>query len=278
VSDKAIDAAKSAAEVAGGASLRTTPLFDKLSTADRIRAAKEKTERVVDHLLYLLALHENNAIVLYSPTLSSQIPTSRAANAFNVFQQGLHRIEIVRLCALWDTPDLAKENISTIIELVDHPEVIATLAEETSSHWRGMGARVYPTTDDPDLQALAEEAIQRSNEEFGEQQAQKAGEELRKAIADSRAILSSPKHASIMNLRDKHLAHSLSETRRERRVGPLPPMKYGDERDVLNATLPIVEALYCWVNGTSFSLEDSREIDRRNAIALWTRCTFNVVE
>jgi hypothetical protein len=86
-------------------------MFDKFSTAERVQMAKEKTKRVLDHLLYLLELHENNAIVLYSPTLSRQIPTSRAANAFNVFQQGLHQIEIVRLCALWDTPDLAKENI-----------------------------------------------------------------------------------------------------------------------------------------------------------------------
>jgi hypothetical protein len=37
-----------------------------------------------------------------------------------------------------------------------------------------------------------------------------------------------------------------------------------------------VEALYCWVNGTSFSLEDSRKIDRKNANALWEACTFNI--
>jgi hypothetical protein len=43
--------------------------------------------------------------VLYSDTLSSQIPTSFAANAFNVFQRGMHQFEIVRLCALWDSWD-----------------------------------------------------------------------------------------------------------------------------------------------------------------------------
>jgi hypothetical protein len=55
-------------------------------------------------------------------------------------------------------------------------------------------------------------------------------------------------------------------------------MKYGDEREVLSASLPIVEALFCWVNGKSFSFEDSREMDHRNATALWTRCTFKVVD
>jgi hypothetical protein len=71
-------------------------MFENLSVAERMRIAKERTQRVVDHLLYLLELHENNAIILYSTT-SSQIPASFAANAFNVFQRGMHQFEIVRL-------------------------------------------------------------------------------------------------------------------------------------------------------------------------------------
>jgi hypothetical protein len=252
------------------------PWFEKMTVPERVAAAKDKTRRVVDHAHYLLELHENNAIVLYSPTLSQQIPTSFAANAFNVFQQGMHQIEIVRLCALWDTADPAKENIPSVIELIDHPDVIEALAEETAAHWRGQGGAILNPPDDPELARLAEQAIERSNEQFGQEQAQKTRDELRKAIADSRTILASQKHASIMNLRDKHLAHSLSETRREKKVGPLPPVKYGDERDMLNATLPIVEALCCWVNGTSLSFDDSREIDRKNAKALWEACTFTI--
>jgi hypothetical protein len=77
-------------------------MFEDMTVPDRVKAAKEKTERVVDHLLYLLELHENNAIIVYSDTLSRQIPNSHAANAFNVFKRGVHQFEIVRLCALWD--------------------------------------------------------------------------------------------------------------------------------------------------------------------------------
>ena len=40
----------------------------------------------------------------------------------------------------------------------------------------------------------------------------------------------------------------------------VPPMKYGDEREVLSCSLAIVEAFYCWVNGKSFSFADSQEI------------------
>src|SRR5262249_27504083 len=105
-------------------------------------AAKKKTDRVVDHLLYLLELHENNSIILYSPTLSSQIPVSYAANAFNAFRRGLHQFELVRLCALWDSADPYKENIPTIIELIDQPDVIEALAQETLSGWSGAGGHI----------------------------------------------------------------------------------------------------------------------------------------
>ena len=76
-----------------------------------------------------------------------------------------------------------------------------------------------------------------------------------------------------MNMRDKHLAHSLETTRREK-DGPVQSMKYGDETELLNATIPIVERLYCWVYGSSFSIENSQEIDQNNAEALWTGCKF----
>jgi hypothetical protein len=248
----------------------------KMSVADRLRSAKEKTERVVDHLLYVLELHENNAIILYSPTLASQIPTSHAANAFAVFQRGLHRFEIVRLCAVWDSPEPEKENIPTIIELIDHPEIIETLAQESGAPWKGSSGHCFNPSDDPELRALEIEGLRQCNEEFGEEQSRRARAELRKAIDDSRAILASPKHASIMNMRDKHLAHSLTETRRERKAGSIDPLKYGDERDMLNASLPIVQALFNWVSGKSFNFEDSRSIDRENAEALWGACIFNI--
>jgi AbiU2 len=243
-------------------------MFEEMSLADRLAMAKAKTSRVLDHVLYLLKLHENNAIVVYSPTLSSQIPTSFAAHAFNVFQRGMHQIEIVRLCALWDRAEAEKENILTVIELIDHPDVIESLGQETATHWQGNEVRLLNSPDDPELRELVLQEMRNSEKRFGEEQAQKARDGLRWAIAESRAILASPKYASIMNLRNKSLAHSLSETRREN-VGSVAPMKYGDERDVLEATLPIVETLYCWVAGASFSLRDSRNIHRKNAQALW---------
>jgi hypothetical protein len=246
-----------------------------LTIRERIGAAQAKIERIVDHLLYILELHENVEIVVYSQTLSSQIPLSYAANAFNVFRHGLHQFEIVRLCALWDGVDLAKENIPIVIELVDHPDLIEELAQVAAAQWNGQSGSILNASPDPDLRALELETLRQANMEFGLQEAERTRHEMQKAIDDSRNLLISPKLVSMMNLRDKQLAHSLTETRREK-AGPIDMMKYGDEREILNATLPIVQALHCWVNGKGFSFDTSREYDRKNAKALWEACTFNI--
>jgi hypothetical protein len=231
----------------------------KLSSVERIAAAKEKTRKVVDHLLYLIALHESNALVLYSPLLCSQVITASAANAFDVFRHSLYRFEIVRLSALWDSIDLAKENVPTIIELVDHPAVLDALEQELASSWGNA------PTDPPELQ--------HHEREFGAQHARNVRDKLRKAIDEARAIICSARLRSVMNLRDKRLAHSLAQTQREK-AGPIDPMKYGDERALLDATLPIVQALYSGINHTHFSFDNSREIAQQNANALWQGCKF----
>src|ERR1700687_3617634 len=103
-------------------------MFEGCTTAKRIELAKTKMGKVLDHFLYVVELHANNAFVVYSPTLVSQIPPSFAANAFNVLQRSMYQIEIVRLCALWDTADPDKENIPTVIELIDSEEIMDALA------------------------------------------------------------------------------------------------------------------------------------------------------
>lgn len=91
-----------------------------------------------------------------------------------------------------------------------------------------------------------------------------------------RDVLASERLKTVMNMRDKHLAHSLEETRREE-YGPVAPMKYGDETALLNSSIPIIEKLLNWVNGKSFSIANSQEIDDDNAQALWGGCTIKVL-
>src|SRR5258705_13830329 len=107
--------------------------IERLPRPERIRLAKAKMTKVLEHFLYVIELHANNSFVVFSPVLASQIPNSYAANAFNVFQRSMYQIEIVRLCAIWDGIDLDKENIPTVVKLIDDDEIIEMLAEETRS-------------------------------------------------------------------------------------------------------------------------------------------------
>ncbi|TCU64352.1 hypothetical protein EDE08_1162 [Bradyrhizobium sp. R2.2-H] len=250
----------------------------KLTKAERVDQAKAKMSRVLDHFLYVVELHANNSFVVYSPILAAQIPTSFAANAFTVFQRSMHQIEIVRLCALWDSADPQKENLPTVIELIDDDEIISTLGDVNLNRWTGsLAVTRNLSSDDPEIVKLELQALKEIEQRHGEEQAAKAQTELKRAIADSRAIIASPRLASAMNIRDKHLAHSLEVTRREEKQGPIQQMKYGDETALLNASIPIIESLYCWVNGKGFSIADSQRINHKNAEALWGGCTFRVL-
>jgi len=251
-------------------------MFEYMAHAERIELAKAKMEKVLDHFLYVLELHANNEFVVYRSVLSQQIPQSFAANAFNVFQLGMFQIEIIRLCALWDNPDTDKENITTVVELVDDEQIIEMLGEETRSHWANQTTTVLNRADDPKLAEFEHVALETANIQFGDAQAAKARAELAKSIEEVRTIQSSARLAAVMNVRDKHLAHSLTETRREKK-GPVEPMQKSDGHWLLLYSSSIIETLFCWINGKSFSIEDSVKIDYDNAEALWGGCRLNVL-
>jgi hypothetical protein len=246
---------------------------DNLSVEERIEAAQDKTRQAVTHLLDILALHENNAIIVYSNKLSKQIPRSIGANAFNTFQQSMHRYEIVRVCSLWDSADPAKENISTIIALVNSDTVIRRLGLEMAKYWGGFGGTLLNQSDDPELAEIERNALLASEQAFGKKQGAQVRRKLRAAISLFNKTRQNPKVISLHNLRDKKLAHLLSYTRREKH-GPIGTVKYGYETELLDASVRIVQALYLGVCGTSLDFNESRRIDRKYAKALWHACSF----
>jgi hypothetical protein len=246
-----------------------------MRVTERISLAKERTRNVVDHLRAIIQMHEANAIVVYSPTLAEQIPTSHAAHAFDQFQRSMHLFEIIRLCALWDGSDRDKENIPTIIELIDDLHVLDVLTEEVRVHWVNMPALNKTFSTDKETQEAIEEAIRRRKEEWADEQAAKTNCTLNNAIAKTKRVKASPRLESVLNIRHKHLAHSLTETNLERK-GTVHPMKYGDEAWLFEETLTIVDGLNIGINGAGFAWDHALQIARRNAEALWKSCTFTV--
>lgn len=247
-------------------------MYESWEVNKRIVEAKRLTERLVDHAHYLLDIRENNAIVVYSDQLSKQIPRSYAANAFNVFREAMHQIEIVRLNALWDQAHVDNEAIMSVIELIDDDKVIEALAQNARAQYISLPEGVNgQKADDTNLEFLKE-----INRKRGEEHAANAVAGLRKAIADARALKKSPELKSIKHLRDKHVAHYLTQTKAERDGQTIAPMKVGDEKPVLEGSLQIIQLLYCWVNGVGISFEESRKIDKKCAEELWNGCKFDV--
>lgn len=116
-------------------------MFERMTSAERIKLADARMQKVLENFLYLLKLNANNHFIVYTPTLSRQIRPSFAANAFNVFQRSMYQIEIVRLCALWDAvsnekDDKEKESIPLVVELMDNPEVINDLVAIARAQYR----------------------------------------------------------------------------------------------------------------------------------------------
>jgi hypothetical protein len=198
----------------------------------RLSSAQEKTRWMVDELLDLMALHENNAIITYSPLLSNQIPRSYAARAFNVVQKSIHRYEIIRLCTFWDGVDLEKANIPTVIELIDDPRIFNHISQDLEDHWRSMRHEVANPNPDPGVQIKIESLLYESNQSFGRQEGAKAVQRLEQTIKAARETIASHKLSSVQNIRNK-LAHRLKETRAEKGPTTVHPAKYGDEKDLL---------------------------------------------
>jgi hypothetical protein len=227
-------------------------------------------------------MHEANKIVVYSPALARQIPASYAAHAFNQFQHSMHCFEIVRLCALWDKARddrktiPTEESIPIIIELVDDERVRAVLYEEARVSYGAMPPyRTDPSLDEKTQKNLEEWLLQR-HEERRAKHATKIRCCLETAIERARCVRESAKLASILNIRHKYLAHSLTQTTLEKK-GSVEQMKYRDEGWLIEETVAVVDGLHMGINGAAFMWDDARQIACRNAEALWHSCKFAVI-
>lgn len=222
-----------------------------LTPEERADAASDLMNRIVDQVLELTALNENNRIIVYSPTLSGQIPRSRAANAFNLFQHVQLRHELIRLGALWDRAEANRISLQTIHALVDDHAVKAVLRARIRASWG-------------------------DEDRFGEEQATRLMQWLEGALAVIPRIAKSARLADLKNFRDKKLAHALTMSNAESRGVVFKPPKYGFERTLLRVSITLTRRLCLGIRNTDFDFQNSRRIARRNAESLWNHCQFGV--
>jgi hypothetical protein len=250
-----------------------------MTVGKRIALAKSRTEALVDHARAQIMLRESNNLVVYSPLLSAQVGRSYAAHAFNNFQQSMHSFEIIRLCALWDKSDRDTVSIPTVADLINAPEILEALRDECYSHWAYIPVNLLNQFDSPEEQGMIEKVIKENEEIRAKQEAEQTLDILRDALTKVDTLIASDELESVINWRNKHLAHSLVQTVAESKaVTPIRNAKYGEEVTLLDHSIEIIDAFHKGINGKGFAWDGARKHCKRYAAALWEGCTFKVKE
>jgi hypothetical protein len=156
----------------------------------------------------------------------------------------------------------------SVVEFIDNDKVIEALVENARAQYNSLPEPISgKKIDDATLELLKE-----ANKKRGEEHAANATQGLRSAIAAARKIKSSEGLKSLKNLRDKHIAHYLTQPNPERSGDTIAPMKVGDEKPILDGSLAIVgERRQHIVRGVA---EDRQKC----AEELWNGCKFEIVD
>ncbi|MEZ5887956.1 MAG: hypothetical protein R3D56_13900 [Paracoccaceae bacterium] len=245
--------------------------MDKPARAERAKVVvKELTQRIQP----VLELHAASEIIVYADTLSSQIPPSRAALAFNSLQESIFQLLVIKLVSLWEAPADNRFSIPTAIALIDDGDLIAALAKETYEAHANRCVRNINPSGDMELDRIAEQSARTWQLGFARDQEANAKQSLRDLVKDVAALRAGSIAEALTNARD-HMAHSLEKTRRELSA-PVPSAKYGFEKTLLEEAMAAIETLYCWVNGTSFDIKGNcLEIAREQARDFWENLKFS---
>ncbi|MCJ2031257.1 hypothetical protein MKK50_17975 [Methylobacterium sp. J-043] len=247
---------------------------DNLTNERRIEIAQQRADRFIDHVRDLASVHEANKIVVYSKALSSQVPQSHAASAFNQMQRSMLMFELVRLCAMWDPCREDRESAPTIADLIDKPEIIRKIVDDRHSRYANEPEPFdCSPTSDPLIQKAQDEWWEKDRQERADFEANRTREQLTEALDRIAKMRASPILKSMRDFRDENIAHNLDPNRSS--AGGQRP-RYGDERPLLRETVKVADLLHRGLNDTHFFWLDARRQARRDARALWLRCRFDI--
>lgn len=221
--------------------------FASLTPLERYERAVHIVSQTIDQARELIAISEANRFIIYSPMLASQIPTSYAANAFNIFQWSSLNYEMLRICALWDRGAFDRESIPAIADLVDDPQVELAAALTLCRNEHTAAPNQY--------------VLNRINR-------------LRKAVTVTRRLEASGFRKALRSFRDERLAHSLTPGAAKSAANP--SLKYGYERKLLRASIAVINAFNGSLRDSQFMFDMAYEQSKRNAEALWGACRFNI--
>lgn len=219
--------------------------------------AKKRSGLLHVELVRHLELHVNNQILNYSQLISSQIPRSRAAHAFESLRSAVMFAEFTSITRFWDD-DEDSISFPAIVKLIDKVEIQKLLQDDCFDQW----------TNEP---AFAKSEYRKQKARF------KQAIELVKTTQGCLLL------ERVKNLRNKHLAHYTEKTNRDKKrekdkINPIPNAKLGDEKALLNISLRIANLLYLALNGTDYRFPETKKIFKKRADAFWKGVTVEVLQ
>jgi hypothetical protein len=193
------------------------------------------------------------------------------------FTRAFLEIELVRLCSLWDPARQDAFSIPTVIDLIDG-EVVECLARAIAGHYDRLGDKpLLIGIDDEEERRQTWEALKRVSRRDGQEQYDRTRRIAWDTIRLARLVASSKVLKNVRNFRNKNIAHATALTDHERKSGPVPRPKGGDEGRLLHVTLKILERLDLCIRGVLVNWSDSEQIARKDAEALWQGVTIKVL-
>jgi hypothetical protein len=241
----------------------------RLSDEERLELADRKANELWNYVTDLIQTHANNRVLTYDRKLADEVGTSYAAHAFINLRRQMHRMELIRLMALWDGPSLDRFSIPTILALILKPSIFRSLYRRQVGRW---SAPAPMEVEDEEIREWAEAAFRRSNREWYKAAFQRTS---RNAIAPVLKVVASQRLESLRDYRDRYIAHNLDGPVLANSGQDYKPPRYGQERRLLVTTCRVTDALNVLIRGASFDWTGSFRIANKYADHFWGAIRFH---
>ena len=204
-------------------------------------SVQEKARRLYDEIYYLTAVHELNKYFSYSKEMVQRVNKSFASNGFITIQFELMRAELLGVCRLWD---------SSGNDFCSLPAIAKSLRRAINCKLEWLS----------EIKQNAVGPIKKMEKPEWENKVFQACARVDEVTADDRLL-------KLFNFRDKYIAHSLKQTRRERRMGvsSLARPKNGDEEYFFKVAQDLAAELYSLVIDGRVNFSTTDEFRMREA-------------
>jgi AbiU2 len=211
-----------------------------MASESKLQQAREKLDKLIQSIDRVIAVHELNAHFQYSRDFVLRVNRSFASNSYIVIQNELMASELIGVCRIWDKSDPDSFSLPSIVALAEAGDVREALENEVAS------GSCYN---------LKAEHARARNEKWIT---------LSNRVKQTRE---SDRYLRTVNHRNKHLAHLLEVTQREKsgKIEAETAVRYGDEKFLLDEAKHCITELFSLVQDGYINLDSYTDQHTRHA-------------